>query len=328
MRFIIYGAGGVGGVVGAQLHKAGEDVVLIARGAHLNAIRAAGLRYETPHEKTTIPIAAVGHPDEIDFRADDVVVLTMKTQHTPAALEDLRAAAGDDISVVCCQNGVANERMALRLFEKVYAMLVHLPVQMTEPGLIQCPLATKSGVLDLCRYPGRTDALCNEIAERFTTANFSIRPNPDVMRYKYEKLLMNLRNGLSAFAGAGPKLESIYRQLRSEGEACYRAAGIEWATAEEVAALRRDAIVRGEIEGTVLHGDSTYQSLTRGTGDTETDFLNGEICFLGRLHGVPTPANRAVQLLSSQLARNRGRPESIPAEEVERRIARYSSSAP
>lgn len=327
MRFIIYGAGAVGGVVGAQLHKAGEDVILIARGAHLDAIRAVGLRYETPHEKKTIPIAAVGHPEAIDFRADDVVVLTMKTQHTRGALEDLRAAAGDAIPVVCCQNGVANERMALRLFENVYAMLVHLPVQMTEPGLIQCPLATKSGVLDLCRYPGRTDARCREIAERFTAANFSIRPNPDVMRYKYEKLLMNLRNGLSAFAGAGPKLDSIYRQLRSEGEACYRAAGIEWATADEVAALRRDAIVRGEIEGAVLHGDSTHQSLARGNGDTETDFLNGEICLLGRLHGVPTPANRAIQLLSSRLARSRGRPESIPIEAVEQQISQYSSCA-
>jgi len=327
MRFIIYGAGAVGGVVGAQLHKAGEDVILIARGAHLEAIRKNGLRYETPHEKTVLPIAAVGHPDEIDFRPDDVVILTMKTQHTLQALEDLRAAAGDDIAVVCCQNGVANEDLALRRFENVYAMLVYLPTQLTEPGLIQCAMAAKSGVLDLCRYPGRTDALCAEIAKRFTAANFGIKPDPDVMRFKYEKLLVNLQNALSAFSGDKAKMDSVYARLRAEGEACYRAAGIDWATEDEAAAKRKGTIVRGEVEGATFHGNSTYQSLARSTGDAETDFLNGEICLLGRLHGVPTPANRAVQLLSSQLARTRGRPESIPIEEVERQIARESAAA-
>ena len=115
MRFIIYGAGGVGGVIGAQLHKAGTDIALIARGEHLGRLQTEGLRYQTPFVDECLQLPAFGHPEEIEPREDDVVIMTMKSQHTEAALDALRAVRGSNIPVVCCQNSVANERMALRL---------------------------------------------------------------------------------------------------------------------------------------------------------------------------------------------------------------------
>ena len=115
MRFIIYGAGAIGGVIGARLHAHGHEVILIARGAHLTAIRERGLTLIAPDERTTLPLPAVGHPREIAFRDDDVVLLAMKTQDTPAALDALSGCA-EDVPVVCAQNGVANERMAARRF--------------------------------------------------------------------------------------------------------------------------------------------------------------------------------------------------------------------
>ena len=164
MRFIIYGAGGVGGVIGAQLFKGGENVVLIARGAHLEALQSEGLRYQTPSADERLPIPAVGHPSELSPGAADVVLMTMKSQHSRGALDELRAVYGDTVPVVCCQNGVSNEREALRRFRSVYAMLVFLPAQMLEPGWVQCHATLKSGVLDLGLYPGGTDARCAEIA--------------------------------------------------------------------------------------------------------------------------------------------------------------------
>src|SRR3954453_808162 len=199
-------------------------------------------------------------------------------------------------------------------------MLVYLPAQMTQPGVIQTHMATKSGVLDLCRFPGAVDERCSEIARRLSSANFSSRPNPEVMRFKYEKLLMNLRNGLGAICGNGSEQEAVYQQMRREGEACYTAAGIDWASEDEVKELRRDTIVRGKIEGVEEVGNSTFQSLLRQTGDAESDFLNGEICLLGRRHSVLTPAHHVVQRLSNDLARRRGRPQSISIEEVGRLI--------
>src|SRR5215207_7197961 len=111
MRYIIYGAGAIGGGIGGRLFEAGHDVVLICRGEHLEAIRRDGLLLRSPEGETRLPVPAAGHPREIEFTPDDVVVLTMKTQDTERALLDLEAAGGSGLPVVCCQNGVENERL-------------------------------------------------------------------------------------------------------------------------------------------------------------------------------------------------------------------------
>jgi len=82
VRVVILGAGGIGGTIGARLHQAGYDVALIARGSHLTAIREHGLTLETPEERVTLRIAAYGHPREVDWRQDDVVVHAARSQDT------------------------------------------------------------------------------------------------------------------------------------------------------------------------------------------------------------------------------------------------------
>lgn len=321
MRFILYGAGGVGGVIGAELHKAGTEVLLIARGKHLEILRDRGLRYETPFEDATLALPVVGHPEEIAFRADDVVLLTMKSQHTSAALDDLRAAGGDRLPVICCQNGVANERMALRRFRDVYAMLVYLPAQFIEPGRIQCHARLKCGVLDLGRYPSGSDDVAAEIARWLEEANLSARPDSQVMRFKHAKLLMNLSNGLDAVAPSGVAVDEIRSTLKAEGRACFAAAGIDWASSDEVQERLDGVFELGEIAGNERVGGSSRQSLLRGTGDVEADYLNGEIVVLGRLHGVPTPANSVIQRLANDMARRKGPPGSLSIDRVQALIA-------
>src|SRR3954469_23963258 len=114
MRFVIYGAGGIGAVLGGRLFESGHDVVLIARGAHHDAIRDNGLRVESPASTVTLNVPVVDHPSKLTFPDDDVVLMAMKSQDTDGALEDLAAAAPDDprLAVVSVQNGVANEGAA------------------------------------------------------------------------------------------------------------------------------------------------------------------------------------------------------------------------
>src|SRR6185295_7832131 len=162
-RYIIYGAGAVGGVIGARLFQGGRDVALIARGAHLDAIRARGLTLQTPDDTVTLAIKAAGHPSELSITADDVVLLTMKTQHTESALDDLRSVAGPSVPVICAQNGVENERLAARRFAGVYAMLVLLPATYLEPGVVQAHCAPVSGILDAGVYPGGSDDLISRV---------------------------------------------------------------------------------------------------------------------------------------------------------------------
>src|SRR5437773_5395312 len=115
LRYIIYGAGAVGGSIGGRLAEAGHDILLIARGPHLEAIRRDGLTVRTPGGASTMRVPVVAQPSEIDWGPEDLVMLTVKSQHTAAALEDLATATGE-ATVICAQNGVSNERMALRRF--------------------------------------------------------------------------------------------------------------------------------------------------------------------------------------------------------------------
>ncbi len=313
MRIVIYGAGAIGGVIGAELFEAGHEVLLIARGAHFAAIKENGLHYQTPKKSTVLAIPVAAHPNEVTFGTDDVVFLCMKSQHTTAALQDLRAAAGDQIPVICCQNSVANERMAARLFAHVYAMLVYLPAEALEPGKVVTHAANKIGVLDAGCYPSGVDELITDVTATLESANFSAQPTEQVMRFKYAKMLTNLSNALNAACPSSDQAKSIRKILRTEGEASLTAAGIDFASRTEEAARRGDLMKFGEVDGHPRGGGSSWQSIMRGTGDIETDYLNGEIALLGRQFGVPTPANMVLQRTANQLARQQGTAQSIAA---------------
>ena len=317
MRYVIYGAGAVGGVIGAKLFMRGREVVLIARGEHLRAIQANGLRLQHPQGEVLLPVPAVGRPSEIEFHAGDVVFLTMKAQDTNAALTDLLAAAGDQVPVVCCQNGVDNERMALRLFEDVYGVCVFLPAGYLEPGLVDATVWPVSGALDVGRCPEGVDALAEAIAGDLTGAGFISRPEPKILRLKYGKLLHNVQNVVQAVCGRGVPVPDLAARLQSEAEACFAAAGMDYAGTEEMS--RRSADIDRFLAN--RSGNSTWQSLARGAGSIEVDYLNGEIVLLGRLHGVPTPANAAFQRLANEMARQRREPGSVSVEEMRRAVA-------
>ena len=318
MRFIIYGAGGIGCVVGARLFQHGHEVVLVARGAHLHAMRDHGLSFHSPSESTVLSIPCAGHPSEIAFGEGDVVFLTMKGQDTRAALEDLRSAAGDGIPVVCCQNGVANERMALRRFSRVYAMLVKVPATFLVPGKVQTEAEDVTGILDAGCYPAGTDPCIEKVTRALSASRFSARPDPRVMRLKYAKLLQNLKNSLVALCGPVPDSEerTVLEMVRREAVECFRAAGIEWASRDEYDARSGDLVRIVPVDGRDRPGGSSWQSVARRTGNIETDYLNGEIVLLGRLHGIATTANLVLQRLANRLIREGGEPGSWSVESI------------
>lgn len=300
MRFVIYGAGGIGGTIGARLHQAGFDVTLIARGAHFAAIANNGLRFVSPSQDVRLTIDCVEHPAEANIAPDDAVILCMKSQHTEQALRDLQGAVGDAARVICCQNGVDNERMALRRFPHTYGMVVFLPAEHLEPGVVVNFAEGSAGGLDTGVYPTGVDDFIAGVAAALTTAGFTCAADPRVMRQKYSKLLANLNNAVQAVTGGG--FRDLAAALRTEALACYKAAGIDCSTAEEDRA-RRSGIGGASVPGHERHGGSSLQSMMRGTGNLEVDYLNGEIVTLGRLHGVPTPANAVVQRLANRVLR-------------------------
>lgn len=316
MRFIIYGAGAVGGVIGGRLAEHGFDVVLIARGAHLDAIAASGLTVLSPDGSMTLRVPVVSHPSEIAFQAGDAVLLCMKTNDTLAALDALIAVAPVETPIVCVQNGVENERLAARRFPNVYAVPVRLPSSHLEPGVVQADGTPRSGVLDIGRYPLGIDAVCEQVSLALAASNFSSFPEPHAMQHKYNKLLMNLGNAIDAICGQGPRPPGLHERARAEAIACYHAAGIAFVS-DEVDLARRDGHYTIQpIAGRQRPGGSTYQSLVRGKREVEVDYLNGEIVLLGRLHGVPTPVNLVLQTVANRMARDGMPPGSITRDDL------------
>lgn len=291
MRFIVYGIGAVGGPIAVRLAQHGTEVVAIARGEHSRVVASEGLRLETPDETVTARMPVVTDPADIVFRPDDVVLLCVKTQNTAEVLDRLAAVMPWDTPVVCAQNAVCNEPAALRLFPNVYGMNMMIIGTHVTPGVVQVFTSPCNGILDVGRYPAGIDDTASAIAAAMAAAGFESAPQADIMRWKYGKLLLNLVNACEVAVGPGFGYDAAFQAARAEGEEVLRAAGIPFSTRQEDAARRGDLLKVRTIGGQDRGGASTWQSIERGLGSVETDYLTGEVVLLGRLHGVPTPIN-------------------------------------
>ncbi|HEX3841997.1 MAG TPA: 2-dehydropantoate 2-reductase [Acidimicrobiales bacterium] len=321
MRFVVYGAGAIGGVVGARLFQHDHEVILIARRDHYRAIRDDGLRIQDPTGEATLPIPVVDHPRRVEWRGDDVALVAVKSQQTEAVLTELATVAPPELAVVCLQNGVRNEPEALRRFPNVYAVPVASPTAHLEPGVVQAYSSPVTGILDIGRYPEGVDDVALDVSAAFAASTFDSQAIPDVFRWKWRKLITNLGNAVEAVCGPEARGGIIGQRAAEEGEACLEAAGIDAATTEEDRARRRDLLKLSPIGDQRRPGGSSWQSLARGAPDIESDYLNGEVVLLGRLHGVPTPVNQLLQRLANQLAATGAKPGSVSPDRLEELLA-------
>ncbi len=264
MTFVVYGAGAIGGIIAARLHRSGQEVVVVARGAHREALARSGLRLRSETADWRGTVRVVGHPREITFEPTDTVILAMKSQDTLAALEDLAAVAPPETRIVCAQNGVENERVALRRFENVYGVYVVVFGSHLAPGVVQCFTAPSFGVLDIGRFPRGADDTARRVAEALVHAGFDSTARPDIMRWKYAKLIANLGNATDAAYGRREGVAALRDAAQEEGRACLRAAGIDPAPPEEVAARHESLLPLKLVDGAPFPGGSTWQSLARG----------------------------------------------------------------
>jgi len=329
-RYVIIGAGAIGGSIGGRLHQAGRDVVLVARGAHLDALRRDGLRLRTPDEDVTLRVPAVGGPDELTLTEDDVLVLATKTQQVEAALPAWADApvrdadgretgtAGSRLPALMALNGVASEAIALRYFARVVGVCLWLPSVHLVPGEVIIRGGPKSGMLHLGSVPqGQDQALLQEVAGDLEAANFDVPLPADVMPWKYRKLISNLGNGLQALVGPKGGSGRLAAALEAEARTVLDAAGIEVTPDADESAARAAAFTMHHVPGVPDDvGGSTWQSLQRGTGNVETDYLNGEVARIAHAHGTEAPFNARLATLVRQAAARGQQPGAVTADEL------------
>jgi len=301
MRAIIYGAGAIGGVVGGHLALAGTEVVLIGRPGHVNAINQHGLHFITPTGTHDLRIPAVTAPDEIEFTPDDVVILCVKGQNTDGALHDLHAVVAD-VPVFCFQNGVRNEEIATTYFPRVYGTMVRVGGVYINDGEVTARRDPPGWLIMGC-YPTGTDNLVETVAEKLRTASFLVLVTPDVMPYKWGKLMGNLANAIVAITSTRDgDFDRIFRATQQEAQELLARAGIRWVSNQQLAEEWPDSAIRPRSVLQVDAQSSTWQSLARRQGTVETDFLNGEIVRLAERLGTQAPINEALLHIMQEMA--------------------------
>ena len=322
MRIVVYGIGAVGGTIAARLAMTGNDVVGIARGKMLDAIKAnGGLKFTSAQGVETAKFNCYAGPGEFELRPDDAILLTVKSQDTDGAIEQLRAAGVCEQPVVCAQNGVANERTSLRYFPNTYGMTIMMPAQYSTPGEVEAFGQPKFGLFDVGRYPTGEDNFTREFSSIVAAAGFDCLSDPDVMKNKYGKLLINVGKVVGAAFGTDTRHGQRYEAARKEAEAVYTAAGIGFGDVD-YNIPRRELMKTVSIPGVDRSGSSSLQSLLRGAGSIETDYLNGEIVLLGRLHGVPTPVNAALCQVAWRMIQDGIKPGAFPEADFEAMLER------
>lgn len=300
-------------MIGARLAEAGQDIMLVARGRHGDVIARDGLTIADPEGEAVVRVPVSATVADAALTENDVVLCAVKSQHTAGVMDELRRLGSDRLRIVCLQNGVDNERTASRRFAAVYGCAVICPTVHLEPGVVHAHSAPVTGLLDVGRYPSGTDSFASEIAEAFNRATFRSEARPDIVEVKYGKLLSNLGNAIEIICGPEHRRGPLGERLRSEATAVLAAADIAFVPDDD---SRRELVTVRPVAGRSRMGGSTLQSVERGAGSVETDFLNGEIVLIGRMHDVPTPANALVTRLAHEVAARRLPPASLDPTEV------------
>jgi 2-dehydropantoate 2-reductase len=295
MRVAVYGTGGVGGFFGGKLAQAGEDVVFIARGAHLAAIREHGLRVESISGDFTLP-GARGEEDPAAAGPVDVVLVGVKTWQVAEASRRMRPLVGEHTLVVPLQNGVtAHDELAAELDEAgrpphVIGGLCRIVAMLGGPGVIR-----HAGIVPYIafnRLDNQPDPRVEALREAFARAGLTVEVPADIQAALWAKFAF-----IAPFGGVGAVTRAPAGLLRALPETRVMLS----AAIDEVAAVAR-------ARGVTLPADITARTLAMvdslpegGTASMQRDIMegrpseleaqNGTVARLGAECGTATPVN-------------------------------------
>jgi 2-dehydropantoate 2-reductase len=205
--------------------------------------------------------------------------------------------------------------------------MVRVPGIFLQPGEVINPIVSNVGFLEVGRHPSGSDDLAYSVAEAFKKAGFAGGVNEFVMRTKGAKCLGNLANALGAITNRPPWEDDsgFIAAARREAVEVWKTAGIEWEdreTFDSRTRKRRGTTKMPKGYENVRNRGSSWQSLMRGTGNIETEQLNGDVVKLGRLLGITTPYNELLWRVAEEMATKGDKPGKYTAEDLMRMVTR------
>jgi len=295
MRIAVMGAGGQGGFFGGLLATSGQDVTLIDRGEHLEAIRRDGLVLR-PREGAPTNVRARATDEPRDVGRCDLVLLCVKTYDLAEALEGATPLVGPSTAIVSFQNGVdAPDEIARSFGEgRVIAGVSYAAAWVEAPGVVGYGGVT--GRLILGEPYAGTGERARGVARALRSGGVRAEVSPDIRAALWRKLvLVCATGGVMAFLRLpwGPVLDSrvgraLARGVMAEAVAVARASGVAFpeGTAERVFEFARTKVSR-ETRSSMLLDLLAGRRL-------ELESLNGKVARLAREHGVPAPLNNTI----------------------------------
>ena len=290
LRIAVMGAGAVGCYYGALLARAGHPVTLIGRLAHVQAVQQQGLRLQTAVLDVQVPLAASTEASAV--QGADVVLFCVKSSDSEDAARAIRPHLAPGALVLTLQNGADNDervRAVLDASTPVAAAVVYVATAMAGPGHVQ-----HHGRGELVIAPSPRS---EEVAAQFAAAGIPTQISDNVRGALWAKLVLNCAyNALSALAQQpyGPLVQvpGVTDVIADTVAECLAVAQADGVTIPGDI----DAAVRGIAATMPGQYSSTAQDLARGK-PSEIDHLNGYVVRRGAALGVPTPLNRALQVL-------------------------------
>lgn len=313
MRIAVVGVGGVGGYFGGRLADAGNDVHLIARGAHLDAIRRNGLRVRSVAGDFEVRTPATDDPSEVG--AVDHVLFCVMSYDTEPTAPTLHPLLHDDTAVVSLQNGVGNEEILARELGEGHVVggVAFVFSGIAEPGVIAQtggPRRILVGEMD-GSLSERTEAL----AAACRAAGVDAEASRNIRRLLWDKMaFICAQAGITAAARLPigdlrevPETMGLFRRIVEEVRSVAAAEGVDIG---EDAVDRHEAFARSLEPGVT---SSLCEALVRG-GRMELEALHGSVVGRARRHGIPVPACETVDaVLRPWAARNQRATEGAAA---------------
>lgn len=293
MRLLVVGAGGVGGYFGAKLARAGEDVIVLARGPHLEAIQAHGLRVRSSLEgEFGAPVEAVA--SVAGLPPVDAVLMCVKSFDTETAAAAIAPVIAPDTAVLSLQNGVDNEDRVDAVLGSGHALggAAYVFATIESPGVIAHRFA---GRIVFGELDGRVTPRAERLREALARAGVPAELSTDIRRTLWEKyLFISAQAGMTALTRCPigvvrgtPETWLMYRRILEELAALAGAAGIRLAPDVVESTLKQGTAVAPETTSSLHHDLAAGRRL-------ELDALHGHAVRLGERLGVPTPMCFAV----------------------------------
>lgn len=304
LRVAVYGAGAVGGYLGAKLAEGGSDVTLIARDAHLEALRERGLTIVTPEgERSTHAVRATDDP--ADIGPVDVVLFLVKSYDTEAAAARLAPLLREGTAVLSLQNGIDNEeRIAAAIgAQHVLGGAVYILAAITEPGVIRSGRA-RIVVGEL--QPGPPTERVERLVKAARAGGIAAEASSDVRVVKWEKYVLLV--GFSAVTAATQLTIGDVRASMAASEMMRSIMAEAWQLGRALGVPLADDLV-DRAHALVLaqkHSEATSLRHDLLTGHRmELEALQGTLRRLGRETGIATPwTDAAYAILEPWAIRN------------------------